>query len=224
MILAVIAYARGEMGACATHMESISSQLRNVLQSYYDRMHEQKIARSVWLPHVQGFFAWGVGYMDEASGEWVRFDGLSGNQVLLFQALDAFLGIEPYLSQRDRERNVPARQRALCSVFEKHSFRRQLDDAPQDDNADRIRAQFDEILKRLRVSFPGCSSSLSDATLMSELQLFRTAHKTRAKSYLSQPAPERLPMTAGKSLLKTDMDQSLEFLEGFMNGRLMQTI
>ncbi|KKY32254.1 hypothetical protein UCDDA912_g07795 [Diaporthe ampelina] len=192
------------MGVCAMHMESISAQLRNVLQSYYDRMHEQKIARSVWLPHVQGFFAWGVGHMDEASGEWIRFDGLSGNQVLLFQALDAFLGIEPYLSLRDRERNVPARQRALCSVFEKHSFRRQLNDTPQDADTDRIRAQFDEILKRLR--------------------LFRTVHKTRAKSYLSQPAPERLPMTAGKSLLKADMDQSLEFLEGFMTGRLVRTM
>lgn len=31
-------------------------------------------------------------------------------------------------------------------------------------------------------------------------------------------------MTAGKSLLKANMDQSLEFLEGFMNGRLMQTV
>lgn len=154
MIFAVIAYARGEMGACATHMESIAAQLRNVLQSYYDRMHDQKIARSVWLPHVQGFFAWGVGHIDEASGEWIRFDGLSGNQVLLFQALDAFLGIEPYLSLRDRERNVPARQRALCSIFEKHSFRRQLIDAPQDGDTDRIRIQFEEILKRLRVSLP----------------------------------------------------------------------
>ena len=159
MILAVIAYARGEMGACAAHMENISTQLRNVLQSYFDRMHEQSIARAVWLPHVQGFFAWGVGHIEESSGEWVRFDGLSGNQVLLFQALDAFLGIEPYLSLRDREGNVPARQRALCGIFEKHSFRRQLHGVPQDNDTDKIRTQFDEILKRLRVSLPGHSFS-----------------------------------------------------------------
>jgi len=55
-------------------------------------------------------------------------------------------------------------------------------------------------------------------------QLFRTAHRTRAKEYLLVPAPERLPMTAGKSLLKADMEQSLEFLDEFMVGRLKQTV
>lgn len=31
-------------------------------------------------------------------------------------------------------------------------------------------------------------------------------------------------MTAGKSLLKEDMDQSLQFLDEFMLGRLQQTV
>lgn len=31
-------------------------------------------------------------------------------------------------------------------------------------------------------------------------------------------------MTAGKSLLKANMDQSLEFWEAFINGWLMQTV
>ena len=31
-------------------------------------------------------------------------------------------------------------------------------------------------------------------------------------------------MTAGKSLLKSDMEQSLEFLDQFMVGRLAQTV
>ena len=38
------------------------------------------------------------------------------------------------------------------------------------------------------------------------------------------PAPERLPMTAGKSLLKADMEQSMAFLDGFMVERLRQTV
>lgn len=152
VIRAVIAFARGNMAACATHMESISTQLRMVLQSYYFRMHDQQIPLSVWLPHVQGFFAWGVGRIDEASGDYIRFDGLSGNQVLLFQTLDAFLGIDPYLSVRDQKRNIPARQRALCKSFEKHSFRRQLSKAPRSGDVDRIRIEFDNIIKRLRVN------------------------------------------------------------------------
>lgn len=152
MILAVVAFARENMAACATHMETISTQLRMVLQSYYSRMHDQQIPLSVWLPHVQGFFAWGVGRIDEASGDFIRFDGLSGNQVLLFQTLDAFLGIDPYLPLTDQERNIPARQRALCKSFERHSFRRQLSKAPQSGDVDRIRIAFDNIIKRLRVS------------------------------------------------------------------------
>jgi len=31
-------------------------------------------------------------------------------------------------------------------------------------------------------------------------------------------------MTAGKSLLKADMEQSMEFLDAFMIGRLQQTV
>lgn len=54
--------------------------------------------------------------------------------------------------------------------------------------------------------------------------MFRAAHRTRAKIYLSQPAPERLHMTAGKSLLKPGLDESLESLDEFMVRRLAQTV
>ncbi|KAI0381402.1 hypothetical protein F5Y04DRAFT_280934 [Hypomontagnella monticulosa] len=204
MVLATTSFARGDKTMCAVYMENIASQLRPLLSAYYDKMHNQKIALKVWLPHVQGFFAWGAGYIDDATGEWVKFDGLSGNQVLLFQCLDAFLGLEPYLSQRDQERNVPIRQRALREAFERHSFREKLSKVPEDEAEAQIVRNFDEILKRIRA--------------------FRSAHRTRAKTYLSQPAPERLPMTAGKSLLKSDIETSLQFLDEFMVGRLAQTV
>ncbi|KAI1381467.1 hypothetical protein F4677DRAFT_126953 [Hypoxylon crocopeplum] len=204
MVQATIAFARKDNAACAKYMACITAQLRPLLSSYYDRMHDNKIALKVWLSYVQGFFAWGTGYIDEATGEWVKFDGLSGNQVLLFQALDAFLGLEPYLSQKDKERNVPVRQRALCEVFEKHSFRSKLSSEPKDEAEAQIVNEFTEIVKRVR--------------------MFRTAHRTRAKNYLSQPAPERLPMTAGKSLLKSELENSLQFLDEFMTRRLAQTV
>ncbi|KAF2109444.1 hypothetical protein BDV96DRAFT_502674 [Lophiotrema nucula] len=204
MVLAIIAFARNEKAACARHVASITSQLRLVLGSYFDNMHDQQIPLSVWLSHVQGFYGWGIGHYDEASDDWVKFDGLSGNQVLLFQALDAFLGIEQYLSPRDQERNVPARQRALCKALARHSFRKMLSETPKDENEARIVNDFNEIIKRLRT--------------------FRYAHRSRAKRYLSQPAPERLPMTAGKSLLAPSIDQSLQFLDEFMVKRISQTV
>ncbi|KAK9416725.1 putative indoleamine 2,3-dioxygenase [Seiridium unicorne] len=204
MVGATVAFARNDKDECVKCLGTITQQLRPLLNSYYNRLHNGKIALNVWLSHVQGFFAWGAGSIDDATGEFDKYDGLSGNQVLLFQALDAFLGIQPYLSQRDKERNVPARQRALWEVFEKHSFRAKLSEDTNDEVEVRIVNEFTEILKRLR--------------------MFRSAHRTRAKHYLSQPAPERLPMTAGKSLLKSDLEHSLQFLDEFMVRRLTQTV
>ncbi|KAI1082078.1 hypothetical protein F5B20DRAFT_588167 [Whalleya microplaca] len=203
MVLALMAFARGDKSMCIKYMARITAQLRPLLNSYYDRMHDQRISLKIWLSYVQGFFAWGAGFKD-ASGEFVKFDGLSGNQVLLFQCLDAFLGLEPYLSEQDQERNMPSRQRALCRAFEKYSFRAKLSKTPKDEAEAQIIKEFDNIIKRIR--------------------LFRTAHRTRAKTYLSQPAPERLPMTAGKSLLKAEIGQSLQFLDEFMVRRLGETV
>ncbi|CAN8103844.1 unnamed protein product [Discula destructiva] len=151
IVFAIIAFARDDKSLCAQYVAKVSAQLRPILNSYYNRVHDRKIPRSIWLSHVQGFFAWGAGHVDESSGKWNEFDGLSGNQVLLFQVLDAFLGIEQYLSPRDQERNVPIRQREFCKAIETHSFRRKLGVPPRDDDEARILAEFEEILKRLRV-------------------------------------------------------------------------
>jgi hypothetical protein len=148
MIQVTLAFARNDKPACARHMADISKQLQLVLSHYYDG----KIPLAAWLSRVQGFYAWGAGIVDQAFGEWEKFDGLSGNQVLLFQLVDTFIGIEPYLSPRDKERNVPELQRAVADVFEKHSFRAQLVEPPKDKYEIQIIREFDLIVKRLRLS------------------------------------------------------------------------
>ncbi|KAI9151253.1 hypothetical protein HJFPF1_08452 [Paramyrothecium foliicola] len=150
MIRAIISFSRLDREGCVTHLTRINQQLRPLFNSYYSKVHDDVIAISVWLSHVQGFFGWGVGYID-ADGAWVKYDGLSGNQSLLFQALDAFLGIEPYLSDEDTIRNVPLRQRKLCDLFRKHSFRAQMEGLEKDDIDMRIKTEFDQIVKRMRV-------------------------------------------------------------------------
>lgn len=155
VVSAVLAHARGDMVGCLVQARRVAAQLRPLLSSYYDRVHDAKIARSAWLSHVQGFYAWGLG-LEEGGGEErqggkevVKFDGLSGNQVLLFQVLDAFLGIEPYLSEENLNRNVPEKQRVFCRAVERHSFRSRLG---MDGVEGQIRGELGEIVKRLRVS------------------------------------------------------------------------
>ena len=156
MVHSIIAFARGDRSACARHVDVIVSQLRLVLGSYFDNLHDKVIARSVWLSHIQGFQAWGIGSYDQATGDWEKFDGLSGNQVLLFQALDAFLGIEQYLSPRDQQRNVPRRQRGFCHALRKHSFREELLHLRGDPAVEEVIRNLDEIVVKLRVGMLIC--------------------------------------------------------------------
>jgi hypothetical protein len=148
VVRAVLAWARGDLPACLAHMRGVTGQLRPALASYYNRVHDAHIARSVWLSNVQGFYAWAAGREDPKTGQWVTFDGLSGNQVLLFQVLDAFIGIEPYLTREVLERNVPVLQRELCAAVARHSFRHKLG---EEGIEGQIREEFADIVKKLRV-------------------------------------------------------------------------
>jgi hypothetical protein len=65
MVLAAITFAHGDKTTCLKHMSRISIHLRPVLSSYYDSMHDKVIALSAWLSRIQGFYAWGAGYVDE---------------------------------------------------------------------------------------------------------------------------------------------------------------
>ncbi|KAF8908034.1 hypothetical protein CPB85DRAFT_802273 [Mucidula mucida] len=164
-------------------------------------MNDAKIPRALWMRYAQGFQAWACGEI--VDGEYVEYDGLSGNQLLVFQAVDAFLGLESYLSDKDLQRYIPAAQRAFVTSLRTHNFRQNID-------------------------------SGEDVTLKNEInkmvktmKRFRHAHRGRARPYLNQPAPERLMMTAGKSVLESDERQSLnavlDFLDSFLVRRLKET-
>jgi len=149
IIKAILAYNRGDMEECLQQTKGVGEGLRPVLSEYYDRVHDKTIARSAWLSHVQGFYAWGMGFQDEKTGRWVKYDGLSGNQVMLFQAVDAFLGMEVYLGEEARLGNVPRLQREFCEAVGKASFRGGLG---REGVEGRVREEMGEIVKRLRVS------------------------------------------------------------------------
>lgn len=83
-------------------------------------------------------------------GEYVKYDGLSGNHVLFFQAVDAFLGMDRYLSDQNMDRYIPINQRELCVSFKKHCFRNKLNG--EEDLA--IERAIKKIVSYLKVNSP----------------------------------------------------------------------
>lgn len=211
MVNAILSLERRNIGGCLYYLEKINTNLRDVFQVFYDNLTESKVSQSVWLSYVQGFQGWGVGKM--INGEFIKYDGLSGNHVLIFQALDAFLGIDRYLTDEDMVRYIPANQRNFCLALKKNCLRSKL----QDDQA--LEDIFTEIVKKLKVTPAqyGFSSTIDNK------KVFRAAHRTRVMAYLKQPAPERAPMTAGKSVLQGSQAEGLQRLDNFMVNRLKQT-
>lgn len=161
-------------------LRQLNLEIRKPLKTYYETMVETKISRKVWMHYAQGFQGWAAGTVDPVTGEYTEYDGLSGNQLLFPQIIDAFLGLDRYLTEENTIRYMPKRQQVFREVVREHSFRQIVNDAGDLE----VEEEMSKIVKQMKV--------------------FRTAHRVRVRPYLSVPAPERLIMTAGKSVLEKD--------------------
>ena len=223
MVGAVICFEKNDKVSCENHMKNIAFRLRHLLKVFYENLIEARVSHSVWLSYIQGFQGWGVGRI--VDGKFIKYDGLSGNHVLFFQALDAFLGMDPYLTEENLIRYIPINQRKLCAAFRKHSFRNKLDDH----TGSKIEGEIKHIVQHLKVHF-AFPPTYHLGTAPDLAQTYRAAHRTRVMPYLEQPAPERLVMTAGKSVLEDstttgkDMKDILKNLDEMLLNRLKQTV
>ncbi|RFU27639.1 hypothetical protein B7463_g8719, partial [Scytalidium lignicola] len=168
------------------------------LKIYYDTMVDMKISKTVWMRYVQGFQAWSAGTINATTGEYTQYDGLSGNQLLFFNIIDAFLGLDSYLTEENMLRYMPETQRRFINSVREHSFREKGEKVVDGEVEDMLQ----NILKQIRV--------------------FRTAHRVRVKPYLGAPAPERLFMTAGKGVLG-ETNAALTNLDKILEKRLHET-
>jgi hypothetical protein len=171
VVSSIAHYEQGERDACLSDLQHLVENLRVPMKMYYDTMVNSKIDRRIWLSHVQGFQGWAAG--EVVNGEYIEYDGLSGNQLLLYHVVDAFLGLDNYLPAESRLRYIPASQRAFVDSVRAHSFRSKAQSLADGE----IEALMREIVRQMLV--------------------FRTAHRVRVRPYLTVPAPERLAMTAG---------------------------
>ena len=142
-----IFFEKNDKKMCLRHLESMTFRVHHLLAVFYQNLVESRISHSVWLSYVQGFQGWGVGRVID--GEYVKYDGLSGNHVLFFQALDAFLGMDRYLSDLNMDRYIPVNQREFCTSLKKSCFRNKLDAVKDAAIEEEIR----KIVNYLRVRF-----------------------------------------------------------------------
>ncbi|KAM3485315.1 hypothetical protein MY8738_001322 [Beauveria namnaoensis] len=202
MVDAIVAFEQKRKADSLRHLQKLKPQLDEIYQIFYDGLVDAKVSRKVWLSYCQGFQGWGVGRF--VDGRHVKYDGLSGNHVLIFQAIDAFFGMERYLIDENMIRYIPVRQREFTSVLRRHSIRAQIEKGQDEE----IRAELSKLVHITRV--------------------FRAAHRMRVMPYLRQPAPERLIMTAGKSVLENQdtngLEDALAPLNKMMTTRLQETV
>lgn len=150
MVDAILAHEKGNTANCLHFLGRVNLNIRDVFQVFYDNLTESRVSQSVWLSHVQGFQAWGVGKV--VNDQFIKDDGLSGSHVLFYQALDAFLGLDRYLSDEDMERYIPVNQRRFCVALKRNNLRSKL----LDDEALEV---FSSIAKKFKVICPSINFS-----------------------------------------------------------------
>lgn len=144
--MAMLHFKRNDVKQTVQHLKSINEHLKPTLKIFFDSLVDAKVSKKYWMRYVQGIQGWAAGHI--VDGKYIEYDGLSGNQLLLFHCVDAFLGLESYLPLENTLRYIPHLQRELSTAFSLHSFRRKAEKA----NNSRVMAEMDAIAKQLRVS------------------------------------------------------------------------
>ncbi|KAJ5881206.1 uncharacterized protein N7473_012259 [Penicillium subrubescens] len=147
LVQSIGCYEMGQKQACIEHLQGVSVHLKSVFQIYYEYIVESKDPRHVFTAYIQGFHGWAAGEL--INDEYVEYDGSSGAHLVLFNALDYFLGLEPFFHEQDFIKYFSYSQRRFMASIKAHAFRPA---AEQADNTGLVQ-QFEKIAKQLRVSF-----------------------------------------------------------------------
>ncbi|KAL3480459.1 hypothetical protein BJX99DRAFT_220272 [Aspergillus californicus] len=198
---AITHYTHGNNPACLSSLRRINTQFSNPPRIFYRTLNDTHISPEIWMRYVQGFPGWAAG--EVISGEYTEYDGLSGSHSLFFRVADAFLGIPAYFSEESNRRYVPAAQRGFCDAIREFGLREKAKESGE--------MEIEREIERMAL----------------QLRTFRCTHRSRIHKYLSAPAPERLIMTAGKSVLESDeipeIETAITHLGGILRNRIKET-
>jgi hypothetical protein len=152
IVRAIVSFDVGNKAQCLEQVKVVVQHQRRLTRLFHESIQEARVSRTTWLSYVQGFQGWGVGRIID--GDFVQFNGVSGNHVLVFQALDAFLGLDRYLADEDMDRYIPANQRHFCVALKEASLRARLQQhAGVGDKVDAlIERELGTLVQQMRVS------------------------------------------------------------------------
>ncbi|KAL4796068.1 hypothetical protein BDV19DRAFT_388492 [Aspergillus venezuelensis] len=198
---AITHYSAGNKPLSLASLTRITTLFPVPLKIFYKTLVDDIISPKVWMHYIQGPTGWAAGEIID--GEYVEYDGLSGSHIPFFRVIDAFLGIAAYFDTKKEGMYIPVNQRVFCERVREGCFRRMAEE-----NGDV------EIVNVLE-------------GIVRQLKTFRAAHRSRIHRYLSAPAPERLIMTAGKSVLESEeipeIETAIKYLGGVLAKRISET-
>lgn len=148
MTQAIVSFERGDKKSCLAHINIAFIHLRKLMQHLYDKMNDPNVARAIWVRHVSGIHSWGLTL--ETDNPPVEYGGLSGSQILVFLAVDAFLGIDRYHTDEELKMHISRNMRDAAATIRRSSFRKLLSEKFEDDIA--IEKALERMVKQLRVS------------------------------------------------------------------------
>ncbi|KAJ7501456.1 hypothetical protein B0H11DRAFT_2224353 [Mycena galericulata] len=196
-----------------TSLKEANSIFQNTSRFFFENMKDANISHALWLAYMQGYTGWAL---PDADG--VIVSGVSGGQSLTVRTLDAFLGILPVPPAVEEALHVPVAQRDWLNSLREYNIRakvqsaiEQCADAPSSIATTFWQEMQDELQK-----------------MVQKLRLWRMGHMTRMVPYEGVYRPERVFMTAGRSMPPegeaSDETGMVQHLKEVLQERLTQTI
>ncbi|KAJ7910385.1 hypothetical protein B0H13DRAFT_1615712, partial [Mycena leptocephala] len=182
-----------------TSLKEANSIFQNTSRFFFGNMKDANISHALWLAYLQGYTGWAL---PDADG--VIVSGVSGGHSRTIRTLDPFLGILPTPPAAEEALHLPVAQRDwLDSLREVH--------APESTATTFWQEMQDELQK-----------------MVQKLRLWRMGHMTRMVPYEGVHRPERVFMTAGRSMPPegeaSDETGMVQHLKEVLQERITQTV
>ncbi|KAJ6556153.1 hypothetical protein B0H19DRAFT_1293126 [Mycena capillaripes] len=175
LIAATISACGSSTGDCPsdalTSLKEANVIFQNTSRFFFENMKDANISHALWLAYLQGYTGWAL-----PGEDGTVVSGVSGGHSLTIRTLDAFLGIRPAPTPEEEALHLPLAQRDWLNSL--REVRPLTHSHPNERAPDRGALQ----------------------KMVQKLRLWRMGHMTRMVPYEGVHRPERVFMTAGRSI------------------------